>query len=421
MKALFSITIILLIIISCDEKSNIKIDKSLPIRVEDKNDKNDENMQDSLIQNILKYQLSRGADSDRLMDIKEYHSSNEQFKVAINYIALYLNKNGHKKTSSKSFEEKFNTIFGKDLYENFGDTIHFDLNYNQNPKCNNDSFYKYGDYYFYSEGSELSGIHILKKEQIISRFYFLPEIINYKLEFPEIAKVEEKPFEIIDQIEGKLNITRWKDIEDLDNQRKFNVQLLVNRNLYLFNDDKSKLPWLLKNDEFFMKSLVLTFGWEGDDKLLKWVIKETPLNYNREFNNAKDFGRLLYNKDCSGNLKINKRVFELMADENIDNHRRYLMDFINLYLARNLYEDDIELTFPEIAKITAYSLNFISNNLEKEQDIYNYQGLFAEKSDYDNRYDKEFKKNNFYGIPGFKEKWEEAKIEGDGIALPGEE
>ncbi|MFV0304494.1 MAG: hypothetical protein ACK5IC_03300, partial [Moheibacter sp.] len=154
--------------------------------------------------------------------------------------------------------------------------------------------------------------------------------------------------------------------------------------------------------------------WEGDDKLLKWVIKETPLKLNAYDNNAKEFGKLIYNKDCSGNLRINKRVLELMAEEDVDKHLREVMDYIHLYLANESYEKEIELNFPEVAKITAYSLDFIINNLANEQDIYRYQGFFAEKVDYKNLYDEEFKKNNYYGIPRFKEKWEEAKEEGDG-------
>lgn len=330
--------------------------------------------------------------------------------------------------TSKDFEAV--SIISQDILEKNGYEFYdirekvlsiFNIESNNNHKtilvegfCRNEPLYQLD---FEGVLSSNLPIQINFKNNFLIETLFIPELIDYHKAFPEIALLESS----LKTEFNNYKLILWKDAPALAERRNFNAQLLVNRNLYLFNDDKSKLPWLLKNDELFMKSLVLTFGWEGDDKLLKWVIKETPLNFNREFNNAKDFGRLLYNKDCSGNLKINKRVFELMAEENINNHRKYLMDFIYLYLASNLYQDDIELTFPELAKITAYSLNFISNNLEKEQDIYNYQGLFAEKSDYDNRYDKEFKKNNFYGIPGFKEKWEEAKIEGDGIALPGEE
>lgn len=334
--------------------------------------------------------------------------------IAMDYqVSNILIKNGFKKIKHEEFATKIKNLFGRILDQNSNNNYLFVNTIN---KCDK-------RFVNYTNDVLMRGFYIIKNNNYISDFYLLPEIVDYKREYPNILDFE-KTLSNREQDNNRgieTEITRWKDVEDLDEQRKFNIQLLINRNLYLFNDDKSRLPWLMKNDEIFMKSLVLTFGWEGDDKLLKWVIKETPLKYNSSENNTEEFGKLIYNKGCSGKLKINTRVLELMSEEEIQKHRRDLMDFIHLYLASNMYKDDIELSFPEIAKITAYALDFIIKHPIQEQDIYQYQGLFAEKSDYDNRYDEEFKKNNYYGIPGFKEKWEKAKMEGDGISLPGEE
>lgn len=255
------------------------------------------------------------------------------------------------------------------------------------------------------------------KNNFLLESLFIPELIDYQNQYPEIAKIESS---IKTDFES-YKIILWKDARDLVQRRKLNEQILVNRNLYLFNDDKSRLPWLLKKDQYFMKSLLLTFGWEGDDKLINWVIKETPLKYNSKENNAEEFGKMLYNKDCSGKLKINRKVLELMAANDAQIHRKNLMDYIHLYLANPDHKSDIKLTFPQIAEITAHALNFIINNTQDEQEIYQYQGLFAETNDHDGKYSQEFTKNNYYGITGLKEKWEQAKKEGDGIALPGEE
>ena len=45
----------------------------------------------------------------------------------------------------------------------------------------------------------------------------------------------------------------------------------------------------------------------------------------------------------------------------------------------------------------------------------------AEYNDWDNKYSKEFKLKNYYNIPEFEKQWKQAKIDGDGISLPGEE
>jgi hypothetical protein len=57
----------------------------------------------------------------------------------------------------------------------------------------------------------------------------------------------------------------------------------------------------------------------------------------------------------------------------------------------------------------------------QEYRTYQYMGGFAEWFDADNKYSKEFEKHNYYNIPNFKKQWQEAKVEGDGIARPGEE
>ena len=51
-------------------------------------------------------------------------------------------------------------------------------------------------------------------------------------------------------------------------------------------------------------------------------------------------------------------------------------------------------------------------------------GGFAEWYDNSNNnqaYSKEFKKHNYYNLPNFEKQWNQAKEDGDGIGLPGEE
>ena len=46
-------------------------------------------------------------------------------------------------------------------------------------------------------------------------------------------------------------------------------------------------------------------------------------------------------------------------------------------------------------------------------------GTFYEHSseDLQKKYDDEFRKNNFYGLPNFDKFWNDAKADGDGIGL----
>jgi hypothetical protein len=45
-------------------------------------------------------------------------------------------------------------------------------------------------------------------------------------------------------------------------------------------------------------------------------------------------------------------------------------------------------------------------------------GTFYEFDKDGDKYDKEFKSQKYYDLKGFKELWEQAKEEGDGIGLP---
>ena len=48
-------------------------------------------------------------------------------------------------------------------------------------------------------------------------------------------------------------------------------------------------------------------------------------------------------------------------------------------------------------------------------------GFFHEHLDFNKEFQQEFEKKKYYGLLNFKEMWDEAILEGDGVALPGEE
>ena len=105
--------------------------------------------------------------------------------------------------------------------------------------------------------------------------------IDYRTKYPEISKIEDTISVTKKDKEGEnIYVTRWRDISDLKEQRKKNIETLVARNKYLFNDDKVSYDWLIKNDAFFMEQLVKRFGYTQDFELLEWVIKKTHYDKN---------------------------------------------------------------------------------------------------------------------------------------------
>lgn len=77
------------------------------------------------------------------------------------------------------------------------------------------------------------------------------------------------------------------------------------------------------------------------------------------------------------------------------------------------------LNFEEKTKLIAYLLYFGEKHKEKTGLTFAFMGTFYEHSseDLQKKYDDEFRKNNFYGLPNFEKLWNDAKVEGDGIGL----
>ena len=144
---------------------------------------------------------------------------------------------------------------------------------------------------------------------MIKRTYAIPELIDYRTKYPEISKIEDTISVTKKDKEGEdIYVTRWRDISDLKEQRKKNIETLVARNKYLFNDDKDSFDWLIKNDAFFMEQLVKRFGYTQDFELLEWVIKKT--HYDK--NSPEDYGSLFWVKNCDGSIKLHSNTFKIL-------------------------------------------------------------------------------------------------------------
>ncbi|MFV0305273.1 MAG: hypothetical protein ACK5IC_07330, partial [Moheibacter sp.] len=273
---------------------------------------------DSLIIEVLTSQLKDG----KHIDGEEYepHIYSEKDLLATqNILNQTLRKNGYNIKNQELFKDKIYKIFDrKIIYPSDNKTVYINLF----DKCNLDKIY--------SRINVISnGIFIFKDSFFISELYAIPEILNYKNLYNNLSSLEDSPIikEEPELYATKIKVPRWKDVPDLDQQRKFNEQLLINRNLYLFNDDKSRLPWLLKNDEYFMKSLVLTFGWTEDEKLLKWVIENNKFDKN----NPLEFGKIFYTKRCDGTLKLHSNTFKYLQ-KTVTPENQGILDDIKSYV-----------------------------------------------------------------------------------------
>jgi len=149
--------------------------------------------------------------------------------------------------------------------------------------------------------------YIIKNSNFLTELYAIPELIDYKNAYPKLAEFEKKSMEKYMEDGEEVKIYKWKDVSDLKERRQNNIQILVNRNKYLFNDDKASFAWLRSNDTWFLESLVKTFGYVEDKALLDFVLKE---NYK----DLAELEKILISRSCGGKNRLNIEVFAVVKN-----------------------------------------------------------------------------------------------------------
>ncbi|MXO24354.1 MULTISPECIES: hypothetical protein [unclassified Apibacter] len=397
MKKIKFITLLLPLFFGCQEKEKQNIKSKI------------HNNMNNIIEIVLKKQLENGANQYIIsagVELPKEEFSNEELDVSVHFGKKILDSNGYKIISNKDFNNKIKTIFRRKLDST---TQNRYIYINQNNICDK-TFIKYPNW-------EFQGFYIIKECNFISKFYFVPEIVNYQNEYSKIAEIENTISLTKKNNDEKVSIERWKDLENLSKKRYINQQRLISRNKYLFNDDKSQFPWLVTHDKFFMRSLVTDFGYTEDKKLLQWALENTHLprfyTYAKK-NDLEELGKLLWTKDCNGEIRVHQNTLDLLKEMSTPDENLYIM-YVAEYLTNLEHLNaNKELSDAQKAKIAAHLLYW--GEQYKYDVLYDYNQMFMGHFWHymdDGTYDKEFKKNNYYGLPKFKEWYEAAKKEKD--------
>jgi hypothetical protein len=161
------------------------------------------------------------------------------------------------------------------------------------------------------------------------------------------------------------------------------------------------LVWLKFNDQEFLESLVKTFGYVQDKDLLKWVL-------DRNLNDD-EFDKILFTGTCDNKFVFHKEIFEVMAQADAKSKENY----VQYLLARIDLPKVDDLSFSDATKIKAlycyYATKFIGSI--ESSSIYSFFPKLQEE-----KYEDEFRKNNYYNLPDFKELYNDTKY--GGIGLP---
>lgn len=331
------------------------------------------------------------------------HYDKKDLDALVEIEATYLQQNGFKNISNEDFIKKIEEIFNRKI-DPASTTAY--LKINSDNKCDKDLDFK-------PLTANNQYIYISKKYNLITYFYPLPTIIDYKTLYPKLTALENIPIEI--EVEGeKINAARWKDIPDLQQIRNDNLQILTAQNKYLFNDSKVDLEWLKLHDKQFLETLVKNFGYVKNKDLVSFVLEN---NYN----NTDEFEKVFFNVRCKGDIVFNKEVMDVIAHLTSGDKTKYLNSISDLIIKETKDNNSwvfSDKSFDKKAEMLG-KLAYYSTKITESSNIY-YTFFSTLNGNLEGKnYEAEFKKNNYYNIPDFKKIWEETKT--GGISYPGME
>ncbi len=316
-----------------------------------------------------------------------------------------LKSNGFNTLGTDEFNEKIKNIFGRIIDPNSQSNF---LYINFFDKCDK-QFVMY-----HNNGVDYEGLFVDKQRKIFTDFYYIPELIEYKKIYPKLNGIENFDVTRKSSInDSDIKIPHWRDIASLNEIRKKNVQTIVARNMFLFNDNKTQYKWLILNDQNFMAALVKTFGYTANTELLKWVIERTKFNKNH----PQDYGKLFWTKQCDGSLKLHANTFKVLQKLYLPNdpsENRFILDYIKNYLEyfADFNNKETGISKEDKVKILAnivyfaeqykYDKRFVSGYGDNSK-IMGRLRFFLDQEEVNI-----LQKNNYFNLPKFKEWWDNA-------------
>jgi len=391
MKHFNKILIILIInfnIISCAQGTKKEVKKDSTSKIE-----SDNNMEKEILIQQLKAGRYNGGD-----EFESYEYSEKDLLGSLKRISDILKSHGYKKITIKEFNEKIKKVFGRIINNNSNSKFLF-VDFFE--KCNKD--------HVFSRLNIYQNTFIIKNDCFITNLYAIPELIDYKKEYPDLKNIENQTiYRNEPDLGQQITIPHWKDFPDLDQERKKNIQTLVARNMYLFNDSQAHFKWLSLNDAYFLQNLINTFGYYDDKELLKWVVKD---NVRFSKDHSQDLDKLFWNKKCDGTVKINLEIFPVLKETITPEEPKYLeaLKAYTMYLLEEKSKRN-ELSLEDRAKLLAHLVYF--GEQYRYDNNYNDQSFFMQRIalfDLDESIEKEIERNNFYNLPNYKKLYEKSK------------
>ena len=359
------------------------------------------NMKNSFL-SVLKSQLSAGASGEKNeTDYPTYEFTLRDLEATESIIAKELDDSGYKKPGTEESIIKINTIF-KRIIDPKSESKYLHVNFED--KCSKDlKLYKNSN----SIDVNPYTTYIFKKGLFISDLYSIPEIMDYTKNSKLLQY--EKNAENNNHIKN-VKIYYWKDVANLKEQRKVNIQRIIARNMYLFNDNKTYIIWLVTHDKNFIKLLVKNFGYDSEPKFNEMLINE--------YIQSKDMykiGELVFAKNCDKELEVRNGILQNIAavyQKSSNPHDLFgLMEFSSKLLETEEYNNYSEKEKIKMIAYLANTYDFLFKKNHRHQDgwdpRWNILGAYFEDDSRSKikwtQLKEEMQKNNYYNLSNLKE------------------
>lgn len=336
---------------------NISSETNLPSRQKTSQDKPNVNNDITL---LLTRQLNAGHYASGAGDMMLYDINLSDFQITEELILDSLEKRGFVIPSDSSFLKRIKTIFGFDMQ--IGGLIHLRTKGDdENIIIKKENPFAVGD-------GNIGVIHIDGDKRIISKTWYLPDIIDYKNIFPNLAELE-KEIDTQQILKNKFygeeedwEIHLWNEGQYSD----FNMEWLLHLNQYILYDNQASFIWLSINAPDFLKDLLLTFGYDKEERINKLVLDDDNISLMNKF----------FSRDTYGKVKIHEGVLRTIGQFSLEDCSKYFeaassfVDLIGYHPRRendnrNAYPALEGLTLKERHQIIAYVINTLQPLYEK--------------------------------------------------------
>ncbi|WPO92261.1 hypothetical protein [Chryseobacterium sp. HR92] len=380
--------------LSCQEKKQSSDNNQKAISMND----------DTIIPKVLKKQLREGSNKsidEAGAELVKIPFDIEELEASAETAKKILLSNGFKELSDNEFSSKIKDIFGRVIDSNSGNPF---LYVNYFDKCDR-SFVTYSN-----NSVDYEGGYIDKQRRLFTDFYYLPEILDYQKEYPTLNEVEFTKITRKSSSQVDVEIPHWKEVANLKEQRKVNIQRIIARNMYLFNDNKTYIIWLVTHDKNFIKLLVKNFGYDKEPKFNEMLINE----YIQPKDQYK-IGELIFAKNCNKELEVRDGILQSLADiyQKSSNPKDLfgLMEFCSKLLETDEYNSYSEKEKIKMVAYLANTYDFLFKKNHRNQEgwdpRWNILGAYFEDDSKSkikwSQLKEEMQKNNYYNLSNLKE------------------